>query len=54
MESARADLLLSKKDSEPVLDSEAFHGQGDPLSILPGEWVVAAIRGIQGNRALRT
>lgn len=35
MESARADLLLSKKDSEPVLDSEAFHGQGDTLSILP-------------------
>eukprot|EP00073_Rattus_norvegicus_P046656 XP_017448804.1 PREDICTED: MORN repeat-containing protein 1 isoform X5 [Rattus norvegicus] len=36
VESARADLLLSKKDSEPVLDSEAFHGKGDTLSILPG------------------
>lgn len=35
VESARADLLLSKKDSEPVLDSEAFHGKGDTLSILP-------------------
>ncbi|GAB1289326.1 MORN repeat-containing 1 [Apodemus speciosus] len=33
--SARADLLLSKRDSEPVLDSGAFHGQGDTLSILP-------------------
>lgn len=37
VESARADLLLSKKDSEPVLDSEAFHGKGDTLSILPGD-----------------
>ncbi|XP_006539326.1 MORN repeat-containing protein 1 isoform X8 [Mus musculus] len=35
VESARADLLLSKRDSEPVLDSGAFHGQGDTLSILP-------------------
>ncbi|XP_030109757.1 MORN repeat-containing protein 1 isoform X4 [Mus musculus] len=37
VESARADLLLSKRDSEPVLDSGAFHGQGDTLSILPGD-----------------
>lgn len=53
VESARADLLLSKRDSEPMLDSGAFHGQGDTLSILPGEWVLAAIRDIQCNRALR-
>lgn len=54
VESARADLLLSKRDSEPVLDSGAFHGQGDTLSILPGERVIAAVRGIQGNRDLGT
>lgn len=54
VESARADLLLSKRDSEPVLDSGAFHGQGDTLSILPGEWIIAAIKGIQSNRAIRT
>lgn len=35
VESARADILLSKRDSEPVLDSGAFHGQGDTPSILP-------------------
>ncbi|XP_029332586.1 MORN repeat-containing protein 1 isoform X2 [Mus caroli] len=35
VESARADLLFSKRDSETVLDSGAFHGQGDTLSILP-------------------
>ncbi|XP_029332587.1 MORN repeat-containing protein 1 isoform X3 [Mus caroli] len=37
VESARADLLFSKRDSETVLDSGAFHGQGDTLSILPGD-----------------
>ncbi|CAO2590241.1 MORN repeat-containing protein 1 [Lemmus lemmus] len=35
MESARANTLLPKKDSESVLDSGAFHGQGDTPSILP-------------------
>ncbi|XP_036033912.1 MORN repeat-containing protein 1 isoform X2 [Onychomys torridus] len=36
VESSRADILLSKRDSEPMLDySGAFHGQGDTPSILP-------------------
>ncbi|XP_041501345.1 MORN repeat-containing protein 1-like [Microtus oregoni] len=35
MESARADTLLPKRDSESVMDSGAFHGQGDTPSILP-------------------
>ncbi|KAK7817267.1 hypothetical protein U0070_004404 [Myodes glareolus] len=51
MEGARADILLPKRDSEPVLDSGAFHGQGDTPSILPGEWATQQPKGMQGNSA---
>lgn len=49
MESARADTLLPKRDSESVLDSGAFPGQGDTPSILPGEWATQQPKGMQGD-----